>query len=76
MSAQAISRWQGCRSSANAQFYAAINKMFIGEIAPIKAVWSHADDVTYLGPTGQFEHGWKTVLKDWEGQAALKLGDG
>jgi len=60
--------------AANGQFYAAINKMFTGSIAPIKAVWSHADDVTYMGPTGQFEHGWSTVLKDWEGQAAMKLG--
>src|SRR5208283_5389471 len=60
--------------AANAQFYAAINKMFIGELVPIQAVWSHADDVTYMGPTGQFEHGWSTVLKDWEGQAAMKLG--
>jgi ketosteroid isomerase-like protein len=55
-------------------FYAALNKMFVGDLAPMKAVWSHADDVTYMGPTGQFEHGWSTVLKDWEGQAAMKLG--
>jgi len=73
-SAQASQDGKAAVLAANAQFYAAINKMFTGEIAPIKAVWSHADDVTYMGPTGQFEHGWKTVLKDWEGQAALKLG--
>ena len=60
--------------AANTQFYAAINQMFTGNIDPIKAVWSHSDDVTYMGPTGQFEHGWSTVLKDWEGQAAMKLG--
>jgi len=60
--------------AANVQFYAAINEMFTGNIVPIKAVWSHADDVTYMGPTGQFEHGWSTVLKDWEDQAAMKLG--
>ncbi|MGB8365437.1 MAG: YybH family protein [Rhizomicrobium sp.] len=60
--------------AANAQFYAALNKMFVGELAPIVAVWSHADDVTYMGPTGNFEHGWSAVLKDWKGQAAMKLG--
>lgn len=60
--------------AANARFYAALNKMFTGDLAPMKAVWSHADDVTYMGPTGEFERGWSTVLKDWEGQAALKLG--
>ena len=60
--------------AANAAFYAALNKLFAGEIEPIKAVWSNADDVTYMGPDGSFEHGWPSVLKDWESQAALKLG--
>jgi ketosteroid isomerase-like protein len=48
--------------------------MFKGNLTPMKAVWSHADDVTYLGPTGKFERGWAAVLRDWEGQAAMKLG--
>lgn len=60
--------------AANNQFYAALNKLFTGDVAAIKAIWSHADDVTYMGPTGGFEHGWSAVLKNWEGQAALKLG--
>ena len=60
--------------AANAQFYAALNQMFKGELGAMKAVWSHADDVTYMGPTENFERGWAAVLKDWEGQAALKLG--
>ncbi len=60
--------------AANAQFYTALNKIFTGDTAAMKAIWSHADDVTYMGPTGGFEHGWTAVLKNWEGQAALKLG--
>jgi ketosteroid isomerase-like protein len=60
--------------TANAGFYAALNRLFIGDVEPMKAVWSHAKDVSYMGPTGQFERGWTAVLKDWEGQAALKLG--
>ena len=60
--------------AANAQFYAALNKMFTGDVVPMTAVWSHADDVTYMGPTGGYDRGWSAVLKDWEGQAALKLG--
>ncbi len=60
--------------AANARFYAAINAMFKGEVGPIEAAWSHADDVTYMGPTGGFETGWSAVLKDWQGQAARKLG--
>lgn len=60
--------------AANTRFYAAINAMFKGDIGPIEAVWSHADDVTYMGPTGAFDSGWSAVLKDWQGQAAQKLG--
>jgi len=60
--------------AANAQFYAALNKLFTGDVVPMTAVWSHADDVTYMGPTGGFDRGWNAVLKNWEGQAALKLG--
>ena len=60
--------------AANAQFYAALNKMFVGEVAPMEAVWSHAGDVTYMGPNGHVEHGWSAVLKAWQGQAAVKLG--
>ena len=60
--------------AANAGFYAALNRMFAGDLTAMKVVWSHADDVTYMGPTGEYEHGWSTVLKDWEGQAAMKLG--
>jgi len=60
--------------AANAGFYAALNKMFEGDVAPMLAVWSHADDVTYMGPTGDFDRGWSAVLENWEAQAALKLG--
>jgi len=60
--------------AANAQFYTALNRMFTGDATPMKEVWSHADDVTYMGPTGGVEHGWSAVLKNWETQAAMKLG--
>jgi len=60
--------------AANAGFYAALNQMFRGDAAPIEAVWSHAEDVIYMGPTGLYEHGWSAVVKDWEAQAAMKLG--
>jgi len=60
--------------AANARFYAALNQVFAGELTLMQDVWSHASDVTYLGPTGNYEHGWDAVLKDWQGQAALKLG--
>ena len=59
---------------ATARFYAALNAMFTGDLGPMRAVWSHADDVTYLGPGGGFQIGWAQVLASWEEQAAKKLG--
>ncbi len=59
---------------ATAQFYAALNAMFTGDLGPMKAVWSHADDVTYMGPGGGLQIGWVQVLASWEEQAARKLG--
>jgi ketosteroid isomerase-like protein len=56
------------------QFYDALNAMFKGDIAPMKAIWSHADDVVYMGPGGSIKVGWDKVKKDWESQAARKLG--
>ena len=60
--------------NAAAQFYAALNEMFTGELGPMKKVWSHADDVTYMGPGGGFQVGWSEVLKNWEVQADMRLG--
>jgi len=59
---------------AAAKFYAALNALFTGDLGPMKEIWSHADDVTYMGPGGGFHVGWDQVLANWEAQAALKLG--
>jgi ketosteroid isomerase-like protein len=59
---------------AAAQFYKALNTMFTGDLEPMKEVWSHTEDVTYMGPGGGFQVGWRQVLANWEAQAALKLG--
>src|SRR5262245_39590390 len=60
--------------AAAAQFYAALNAMFTGDVAPMKEVWSHQADVTYMGPGGGFQVGWDQVLANWQAQAAKKLG--
>ena len=60
--------------SAIVAFYVALNQCFAGNLEPMKAIWSHADDVTYMGPDGEFNVGWKQVLNDWELQTAMKLG--
>ena len=59
---------------ASDEFYAALNDMFEGNIEPMQAVWSHADDVTYMGPDGKFIVGWDQVQAIWQSQAALMLG--
>lgn len=55
-------------------FYAALNAMFTGDAEPFKDVWSHADDVTFMGPDGSVNVGWDDVLANWEAQAGMKLG--
>jgi ketosteroid isomerase-like protein len=60
--------------AAAARFYSALNTMFTGELSPMKEVWSHASDVTYMGPGGGFQVGWDKVLVEWQKQAALKYG--
>jgi ketosteroid isomerase-like protein len=59
---------------AAAQFYKSLNVLFTGDATPMLQVWSHADDVTYMGPAGGFQVGWDQVRGAWESQAALKLG--
>lgn len=54
-------------------FYAALNAMFTGETGPMEEVWSHADDVTYMGPFGEYLLGWKKVRESWEKQADMKM---
>jgi ketosteroid isomerase-like protein len=61
-------------AQATAQFYAALNALFTGDAGPMESVWSHADDVTYMGPAGGMQVGWKDVSANWREQAALRLG--
>ena len=60
--------------AADDAFFAALREMFTGNLDPMKALWSHADDVVYMGPTSVLLMGWGPVLADWEKQAAMKLG--
>lgn len=62
--------------AAAQRFYAALNALFAGDTAPMDAVWSHADDVTYMGPYGDYRIGWAQVRESWLEQTAMKLGGG
>ena len=59
--------------AANKNFYKSLNIMFTGNIAPMISLWSHGNDVTYLGPDGWFLTGWSSVKGCWNEQAAMKL---
>lgn len=60
--------------AANSQFYDALAAMFVGDAEPMGKVWSHADDVVYMGPDGSYQTGWTQVQQEWVRQAAKKLG--
>ncbi len=60
--------------AASNQFYSALSQLFTGDLAPMEALWSHRNDVTYMGPAGGFRVGWDAVRKDLASQAAMKLG--
>ena len=73
-SAPASEDGQEAVREAAGRFYSALNAMFTGNLGPMKEVWSHQEDVTYMGPGGGFRIGWGQVLADWEVQAGMKLG--
>lgn len=64
---------QGVDQAVN-QFYASLNALFTGDVSGMEKIWSHADDITYMGPGGGFQIGWPQVSEIWQRQAALKLG--
>ncbi|WP_170328775.1 YybH family protein [Ruegeria arenilitoris] len=56
-------------------FFSALNAMFEGDIGPMEALWSHADDVIYMGPSSSLFHvGWKVTDQDWVAQGQAHLG--
>ena len=60
-------------SAATAQFHSALNSIFKGEIGPMEEVWSHADDVTFMGPAGGMLVGWDQVRAHWKERASKRL---
>ncbi|MCW5715629.1 MAG: nuclear transport factor 2 family protein [Bauldia sp.] len=56
------------------RFYAALNRLFAGDAQPMKDAWSHADDITYMGPSGLYLVGWQQIEQEWDAQAAALLG--
>jgi ketosteroid isomerase-like protein len=56
------------------QFYKALNILFTGDSRPMQEVWSHADDVVYMGPDALYLIGWAKISEMWVKTADMKLG--
>jgi uncharacterized protein (TIGR02246 family) len=51
---------------AAGSFYEAVNQVMQGNAAPMLALWSDRDDVTYLDPRGIVHHGRQALATYWE----------
>ncbi len=60
--------------AAHDSFYAALNSMFVGDMAPMNALWAHDADVSEQGPLGARTLGWDAVSAHWNHKGGLKLG--
>ncbi len=56
---------------ASNQFYAGLNRMLNGDVAPLAEIWSHGKAVTSLHPIGGREVGWDAVRESFEKVAQL-----
>jgi ketosteroid isomerase-like protein len=59
---------------ASEQFYAALNRMVIGDAASMADVWSHGTTVTAMHPIGGRQVGWDLVRESFEQVAGLASG--
>lgn len=60
--------------SASDGFYEALNAVLAGDAEPMLALWSHADDVTYMSPFGELLVGWEPIRAAWQAQADQRFG--
>ncbi|WP_158008229.1 YybH family protein [Methyloceanibacter methanicus] len=51
-----------------------LNAMLNGDPKPLEDLYSHADDVTYMGAEGTFQIGWDATCADWKAQAENSTG--
>jgi uncharacterized protein (TIGR02246 family) len=56
------------------QWFAALNAMLNGDPEPFAMLYSHADDVFYMGAEGTYRVGWEATYADWKAQAAKGIG--
>ena len=51
------------------QWFVVLNAMLNGDPKPLATLYSHADDVTYMGAEGTYRVGWQATYADWVAQA-------
>lgn len=56
------------------QWFVVLNAMLNGDPAPFADLYSHADDVTYMGAEGTYRIGWDATWADWQAQAGKSTG--
>tara|TARA_R110002049_G_scaffold22983_6_gene81582 strand:- start:319 stop:840 length:522 start_codon:yes stop_codon:yes gene_type:complete len=56
------------------EFYSALNTLFTGDAQPMKHLWSHADDITFMGPEGAYLRGWEEIGAMWDKVGEARLG--
>ena len=52
-------------------FYAAGNQRLAGDLSGFEAIWSEADDISHLGPTGNLTTGRSAVMEEFAKEAAM-----
>ena len=61
------------RAAVN-QWFDVLNAMLNGDAEPFAALYSHNDDVTYMGAEGTYRVGWAATFADWKAQAEKHIG--
>jgi hypothetical protein len=56
------------------QWFDVLNAMLNGDPKPFAALYSHKDDVTYVGAEGTYRTGWQATYADWTAQAEKSTG--
>ena len=56
------------------QWFVALNSMLNGDPKPFAELYSHGEDVTYMGAEGTYTVGWEATYADWKAQADKSTG--
>jgi len=56
------------------QWFVVLNAMLNGDPTPFVDIYSHADNVIYMGAEGTYRVGWDATYSDWVAQAEKSTG--